>query len=58
VVLHENHSTDKAGTQLAHWALWNGEMVLEVTIAALTDCNYHTEAAEITNLLARLREVK
>lgn len=56
VVLHKNHSADKAGTQLAHWALWNREMVLEVAIAALTDCNYHTEAIE--ELLKELREVK
>jgi hypothetical protein len=41
----------KAGVALAHQFKWEGEAICEAFLAALTDANYHTLAAQLKPLI-------
>jgi hypothetical protein len=40
-----------AGVALAHQFKWDGEAICEAFLAALTDANYHTLAAQLRPLI-------
>ena len=37
--------------EISSWARWDGELILEVMLEALTDANWHTEVSEIRDYL-------
>jgi len=49
-------NTEKMGIELSQNLKWDGFAVLEVTIAALTDSNFHKEAKVISEMLKKLQD--
>ena len=47
-------NTEKIGVELSQNLKWDGFAIMEVTIAALTDSNFHKEAAIINEMLKKL----
>jgi hypothetical protein len=46
---------DNIGVALSQGLRWQGDNVLKVAVAALTDCNYHKEAAMIEEMSERCK---
>lgn len=46
--------THEIGVKLAQDCQWQGDKILEISIAALTDANFHTEAAQVQAMYERL----
>lgn len=47
-------NTEKIGVELSQNLKWDGFAILEVSVAALTDSNFHKEAAIIQEMLRKL----
>ena len=47
-------NTEKIGIELSQNLKWDGIAVLEVAVAALTDCNFHPEAKVINEMIKKL----
>ena len=44
------------GIAIAHWARWDGERILRVASAALQDANFHSEDAQVRQMLEGLHK--
>ena len=44
------------GIAIAHWARWDGERILRVASAALQDANFHSEDAQVRQMLEDLHK--
>lgn len=49
-------TTEKMGIELSQNLKWDGFAILEVSVAALTDSNFHKEAAVIQEMLRKLQD--
>lgn len=42
------------GIAIAHWADWEGDHILRASFNALQDANFHTEAAQVQQMIDKL----
>lgn len=54
----EKIDTEKMGIDLASTLEWHGFAILEVSIAALTDANFHRETKIINEMLEKLKDAR
>ena len=51
----QTQNTEKMGIELSQNLKWDGFAILEVSVAALTDSNFHKEASVINEMLNKLK---
>ena len=51
----QEKQTEVMGVQLSQTLKWDGFKIMEVSIAALTDANFHPEAKIISEMLEKLQ---
>jgi len=51
----QTQNTERMGVELSQNLKWDGFAILEVSVAALTDSNFHKEASVINEMLNKLK---
>lgn len=49
----EERKTRGLGMTISHYCGWNGQKIMEIFEAALEDANFHTEAAQVSEMIEK-----